>query len=286
MPDCGVHYLWFAFVCFLIRSHPPPTLARATPLSEQQSLLFPQLLEPFPTLPFINTPPPLVRTTVGVASVKFWDCNVALSRRGGGVPPNHPPLLEYIQRSLPVARHRDGRHKDSTSASVAPLMPLSIGSHFRGDERPPPPPRPSETVSCVGGGGGGAVRMIVCCHPASHNGPTPHRHRNPLLGHGALGGGWGLGGRTLLRLPVMKASAAAHPASRTQAGPRPGPGRPRTGQAGSGSLPSPSPAPTAPTLCQGKARGGHPVPPLKFRSPPPPVRVPPHPKVQVPPRQV
>ena len=22
MPDCGVHYLWFAFVCFLIRSHP------------------------------------------------------------------------------------------------------------------------------------------------------------------------------------------------------------------------------------------------------------------------
>ena len=24
MPDCGVHYLWFAFACFLIRSHPPP----------------------------------------------------------------------------------------------------------------------------------------------------------------------------------------------------------------------------------------------------------------------
>ena len=23
MPDCGVHYLWFAFVCFLIGSHPP-----------------------------------------------------------------------------------------------------------------------------------------------------------------------------------------------------------------------------------------------------------------------
>ena len=23
MPDCGGHYLWFAFVCFLIRSHPP-----------------------------------------------------------------------------------------------------------------------------------------------------------------------------------------------------------------------------------------------------------------------
>ena len=27
MPDCGVHYLWFAFVCFLIRSHPPPLLS-------------------------------------------------------------------------------------------------------------------------------------------------------------------------------------------------------------------------------------------------------------------
>ena len=24
MPDCGVHYLWFALVCFLIRSQPPP----------------------------------------------------------------------------------------------------------------------------------------------------------------------------------------------------------------------------------------------------------------------
>ena len=22
MPDCGVHYLWFAFVCFLSMSHP------------------------------------------------------------------------------------------------------------------------------------------------------------------------------------------------------------------------------------------------------------------------
>ena len=32
MPDCGVHYLWFAFVCFLIRSHPPwPALERADP---------------------------------------------------------------------------------------------------------------------------------------------------------------------------------------------------------------------------------------------------------------
>ena len=32
MPDCGVHYLWFAFVCFLIRSpHPPPPEALSPP---------------------------------------------------------------------------------------------------------------------------------------------------------------------------------------------------------------------------------------------------------------
>ena len=28
MPSCGVHYLWFAFVCFLIRSPPPPPGSR------------------------------------------------------------------------------------------------------------------------------------------------------------------------------------------------------------------------------------------------------------------
>ena len=35
MPDCGVHYLWFAFVCFLIRSHPPPL---KTPWGPKQHL--------------------------------------------------------------------------------------------------------------------------------------------------------------------------------------------------------------------------------------------------------
>ena len=30
MPDCGVHYLWFAFVCFLIRSPPPPPNVHGT----------------------------------------------------------------------------------------------------------------------------------------------------------------------------------------------------------------------------------------------------------------
>ena len=26
MPDCAVHYLWLAFVCFLNSVHPPPLL--------------------------------------------------------------------------------------------------------------------------------------------------------------------------------------------------------------------------------------------------------------------
>ena len=32
MPDCGVHYLWFAFVCILIRSPPPPGLPPRPPV--------------------------------------------------------------------------------------------------------------------------------------------------------------------------------------------------------------------------------------------------------------
>jgi hypothetical protein len=109
-------------------------LTRATPLSEQRSVLFPQLLEPrFHQTPQFGTtaslvhsvgpraparqmvvritlcaclegregtgyqpncvlicplqlpPPPPVRATVGVVSVKFWDFSVALTQ-GGGVP--------------------------------------------------------------------------------------------------------------------------------------------------------------------------------------------------------
>ena len=30
MPECGVHYLWFAFVCFLIRSHTPPSAGNSS----------------------------------------------------------------------------------------------------------------------------------------------------------------------------------------------------------------------------------------------------------------
>ena len=36
MPDCGVHYLWFAFVCFLIRSPPPPLLCTVLPCRNQK----------------------------------------------------------------------------------------------------------------------------------------------------------------------------------------------------------------------------------------------------------
>ena len=54
MPDCGVHYLWFAFVCFLIRSHPPV---------ESNAL---------------------VREPAGVVSVKFWDFSDAFGSGLGG----------------------------------------------------------------------------------------------------------------------------------------------------------------------------------------------------------
>ena len=37
-PCCGVHYLWFAFVCFLIRSHPPLLWVGAQPTAVGGSL--------------------------------------------------------------------------------------------------------------------------------------------------------------------------------------------------------------------------------------------------------
>ena len=53
MPDCGVHYLWFAFVCFLIRSHPPKT----QPPPPFLVALLPPPLRPSPP-PFLAAPPP------------------------------------------------------------------------------------------------------------------------------------------------------------------------------------------------------------------------------------
>ena len=35
MPDCGVHYLWFAFVCFFSSVTPPPPLANALDQQKQ-----------------------------------------------------------------------------------------------------------------------------------------------------------------------------------------------------------------------------------------------------------
>ena len=56
-----------------VGTSPPAPLARAMPLSEQQLVLFRQLLEPCPT-----PPPPcisyaLVQATVGVGTVLIWD---------------------------------------------------------------------------------------------------------------------------------------------------------------------------------------------------------------------
>ena len=50
MPSCGVHCLWFAFVCFLMRSDPPPPLS---------GVRFP--LDPSPsTSPCVGPPPPSI----------------------------------------------------------------------------------------------------------------------------------------------------------------------------------------------------------------------------------
>ena len=46
MPDCGVHYLWFAFVCFLIRSHPPPRIGQN--VEEVQTTIGPNLVPKAP----------------------------------------------------------------------------------------------------------------------------------------------------------------------------------------------------------------------------------------------
>ena len=70
-----------AWVWFMYVRTPPPLFARATLLSEQQYVLFPQLLEPCPIFSFIHTP--LVRATAGAVSVNFWDFGVTLARMRG-----------------------------------------------------------------------------------------------------------------------------------------------------------------------------------------------------------
>ena len=42
MPDCGVHYLWFAFVCFSIRSPPPtpPGVSKRWPGADSKNAIF------------------------------------------------------------------------------------------------------------------------------------------------------------------------------------------------------------------------------------------------------
>ena len=61
--DCGVHYLWFAFVCFLIRSHPPPktkvTFVGKNEIYNQENLIGPFLVHKLlgPRPPLAPSPP-------------------------------------------------------------------------------------------------------------------------------------------------------------------------------------------------------------------------------------
>ena len=65
-------------------------LCKSKPLSEHQLVLFPQLLYPYPTLPFGNTPP--CQSDGRYGFVKFWDSvkcgdfGVALARVWGYKP--------------------------------------------------------------------------------------------------------------------------------------------------------------------------------------------------------
>ena len=69
--------------------YPPHPPCESNALSEQQQVLFLQLLELCPSLPFTNNspPPPHVGAMVGVVSVKRWDFSVAHACVcGGGYP--------------------------------------------------------------------------------------------------------------------------------------------------------------------------------------------------------
>ena len=58
---------------------PLPPFARPAPLSEQHSVLFPRLLEPCPTLPFVNAL--LCQSNAGCRRIVGLQC---CSRKGGG----------------------------------------------------------------------------------------------------------------------------------------------------------------------------------------------------------
>ena len=95
------------------------SLARATRLSEQQEVLFPQLLEPCPTLPFIITPPCQSSSRCFFCQILgLW---VALAGRGG-------VIAVYLSDS----------YRTLTGQSLHSYQTVTLPSAL---QPPPPPPR-------------------------------------------------------------------------------------------------------------------------------------------------
>ena len=102
MPDCGVHCLWFAFVCFLIRSHPPPPSIR----SKTPALTRPKKHSHTPTpapphlQPQVTTPQPLSHS-LATALRLLWYCPQSPPPlQAKPCPPPPPPAPQVAQIAI------------------------------------------------------------------------------------------------------------------------------------------------------------------------------------------
>ena len=229
MPDCGVHYLWFAFVCFLIRSPPPP-------------------------------PPPSRRTTRGHAhGSRIRGSPVRFPAMG---PPGGRRVMGTLDRGAPsparfVGSSREGAPQRGRLQrhGCAPSCPEGRGCGGRTPPRlspPPPPPRPPRSHPLrISGAGGGAVgqgaRLPLGARPVRCTGARPAHARQsgparavrrqvgprPLMPGGTdgpcrAGGRGGEGGRGIKRNLVRPFVAPPPPLLSSNTSPPPPPPHTRT----------------------------------------------------------
>ena len=141
MPDCGVHYLWFAFVCFLIRSRPPPLFQQSQPRAT--SLSGSGLISPGGR--WLRAPP------------------LAASSATTSLPPPPPPLQLWA-RPAAGAGGRD-RGAQALRTFLAPSRPRSSMRRGRMGLRVAHP-HPGIASSKVQQGGFGMGRVKVPPHPS------------------------------------------------------------------------------------------------------------------------
>ena len=160
MPDCGVHYLWFAFVCFLIRSHTPP----ASPVHGSPEKWGGGSGKEAPT----NPPPP---------------------------PPERKRF--FIHRCPPGPVSRPAARRRPRPREIPPCLCACPGAGGGGGgllpgPAPPSPPPGTRAAGAAGGGGGrgwGAghtsapplspsVRCRWGCVRPVPWGPAPHRDQS------------------------------------------------------------------------------------------------------------